>query len=86
MPGVNPVMVEVLLAALVMVPDAGPLILLHVPTPMLGLLAAMVAVPGVSQMVRSAPANAVVGVDCTIILTSSELTAHTPLLMVHRKT
>src|SRR5688572_6575841 len=58
---------------------------LHTPVPMPGLVALSVNVP-FAHCAMSAPATDALGVWSNLIVTSSKLGVHTPLLIVHLKT
>ena len=79
-PAVTPVIVVEDDDALVITP--GPLIMLHNPVPTTGVLADMANVD-VPHWSVFTPASATVGVALLVSTTSSLLTVHTPLLIVH---
>lgn len=81
-PELIPVIVVVAEALAVMTPL--PLTTLHDPVPVVGVLAVNVAVLTLHRL-WSAPAFEVVGKGDMIILTSSVLALHAPLLIVQRK-
>ena len=72
--------------AVVMVAVTGPLTWLHAPVPTLGVLAAMVALPGEEQMLWVGPALAAVGVPLATTVTSLVLAVQGLLLIVQRNT
>ena len=80
------VMVVVGDEAVVIVAVTGPLSWVQLPAPTLGVLAAMVALPGLAQMVCGGPALAVVGTPLTLAFISLVLAVHPPLLIVQRNT
>ena len=80
-PAVIPVTVVVVLLVLVIV--AVPLCTLHTPVPVVGATAAIVKVL-VLHWVMLSPASAVLGFAVFVKMTSSLLSVHVPLLIVHR--
>ena len=81
LPAVMPVTAEVADVGVVTV--AVPLITLHVPVPVVGVLPARVKL-ALLHWLMSVPAFAVVGVARLVITTSSVTFVHTPLEIVHR--
>ena len=73
-PAASPVTVETGEPGVVMVPD--PLIRVHVPVPVIGVLPASVAV--VPQMAWAGPASAMVGAGCMVIPAVAEAAAQPP--------
>ena len=69
-----------------MVAVTGPLTWLHAPVPTLGVLPAMVALPGLLQMVWLEPALAVVGAGFAVTVISLVLAEQGALVMVQRNT
>lgn len=69
-----------------MVAVTGPLTWLHAPVPTLGVLPAMVALPGLLQMVWLEPALAVVGAGFAVTVISLVLAVQGALVMVQRNT
>ncbi len=87
MPGLVIPVIPVLWAfGLTMVALTGPLSWVQVPVPTMGLLAAMVAVPGLVQAFCAGPALALVGTPTATTFTSLVLAGHGLLLMVQRNT
>lgn len=62
----------------------GPETTLQEPTPLVGTLAARVAVPGIAQMIWSGPAFDAVVATVAVITTSSCVEAHGAWLVVQR--
>ena len=72
--------------AVVIVAVTGPLTWLQAPVPTLGVLAAMVVLPGAMQMFCVVPALAAVGVPLETMVTSLVLAVQGLLLIVQRNT
>ena len=72
--------------AVVIVAVTGPLTCVHVPTPTVAVLPAIVAEPLLAQMVCGEPAIATVGGALVVMVTCELLAVHGALLMVHWNT
>ena len=81
-PAVTPVIVVVGEFTFVITP--GPLMMLQLPVPTTGMFALIANVP-LPHWAISVPASANVGAALLVRVTSSKLSAHTPLLIVQRK-
>ena len=81
-----PLMLVLAEAASAMLAETGPDVWVHAPTPMVAVLAAMVASPGNEQMDWSAPASATVGCGVMLTLRSADVGSQGGLVMVQRST
>ncbi len=78
-----PVTVVVRSVGVVIVGVTGPLMNDHVPVPVVGAVAAIVALPEEVQMLWFAPATAVLGCALTVITNASVDAVHGLLLIAH---